>query len=196
MSITASSTTRQHAVSKGKTAGLVGGGKSTSNASSDVAVNAALGGNTKTRSNRTGALRVTAEGVDNNAADTVAGSGGLASGNSSEATTADNSDVTTTIYSSTGMINAGTIDFGARHDSRYEASADSRNSTAIGASGALAKTDATTSATMLVGAGVTLGGVARSRSLPRTASFRPHRPPSIPPAAAASRMRGPGPIRP
>jgi hypothetical protein len=98
---------------------------------------------------RTGSLIVQATGSDQNEAWAIAGSGGIVSGNGASAKTENTSTVAAEL--SGGTIYAGNVSVSAVNSADYAPGVNSINASVDGASGAEAKNDYTTSATVTIG---------------------------------------------
>ena len=158
VAVMASDTTGQEADASGFAAGVIGAGASIANATSKVVTSATLGANPVTDIGRTGSLTVQAAGTDYNTANTMAGSGGVVSGNASEGTTEDTSSVTATITapaSGAETIHSGAVTVDASHISGYLATANSVQASVVGGSGATATATATTPVETDIGANIT-----------------------------------------
>jgi hypothetical protein len=150
ITIQATSRTSQNAWTDGVGVGAVlGVGKMTAEAGSGVSTSATFGALPVMNASRTGALEVQAGGADQNAAWAIAGSGGIVSGNGAAAKTGNTSTVTAQV--SGGTIPAGNVAVTASTTSNYAPGVNSINASAAGASGAEAKNDHTTAATVTIG---------------------------------------------
>jgi hypothetical protein len=147
--ISATSSTLQSAQSLGVTVGYLAVGGNDSTATSNVQTSATLGADPAMNAARTGALIVQATGSDRNAAWAIAGSGGIVSGNGASAKTENTSTVAAQL--SGGTIYAGNVIVSAANKADYAPGVNSINASVAGASGAEAKNDHTTSATVTIG---------------------------------------------
>lgn len=140
----------QQADSFGVTAGgFLAIGVTIATAESSGHTHAELGADTVTAANRAGSLQVSAIGSDSNTATSVAGSGGVLSGNGAEANTTDSSSVFAGVggdSTGTHKIHTGAATIQASHTSEYSGHADSVNAAVVGASGATVNNDLTSEA--------------------------------------------------
>ncbi|MCY2964492.1 MAG: hypothetical protein NT069_12800, partial [Planctomycetota bacterium] len=93
--IAATSQTAQSADATGVAAGVLAVGANFTQADSDMTVSAALGENGSTTAGRTGRLVVIAMSENTNSASSIAGSGGVVSGDGASSSTSDMSQVST-----------------------------------------------------------------------------------------------------
>jgi hypothetical protein len=149
VAIIATNQTGQSAYATAGAAGLVAAGGSNATADSAVTTSANLGTNTRTNSNRTGALVVLAKGSDSNTATGVAGSGGFFAGAAALGISNDTSTVTAGIgggtSSSPATLYAGNVVLSAINTDTYAPGADSTLAAAVGGSGAHATAENTDS---------------------------------------------------
>lgn len=152
VSITATNNTSEYASGSGVTVGGgLGIGSSEAHANANTTTTqATLGGGNTTSSDRGGALVIKATGTDTLQADAKAGTGGLAAGSASVATTSDNANVSATTTSGT-TLSAGALSILATHTDDYAATADSTNAASLGASGANGTNNATSTVTASIG---------------------------------------------
>ncbi|MDX6411833.1 MAG: hypothetical protein QOE91_1349, partial [Gaiellaceae bacterium] len=136
--------------------GFVGIGVAIANATSDVTTTASLGTGANTNSNRTGSLTVSSRGIAFTVAASTAGSGGVIAGNGSVANSEDNGSSSTTIGATGHTLYGGDITISSRNESDYYAHSDSTNAAVLGASGAFASSDITTSATTTLPSNLTI----------------------------------------
>jgi hypothetical protein len=102
-----------------------------------------------------GTLAISATGTDDNFAETTAGSGGLISGNASEASTDSLSTMTVTIGQG-GSFNVTSVSINAGHTITYASNASSVNACLAGASGASANNDADSTVSITFGDNVNI----------------------------------------
>ena len=150
--VVANDSSSQNASSSGiAIGGLLGIGASPADASADIQTLAQLGYGEITGSTRAGALTIMSLGVDGVSASTTAGSGGVVSGDVSDATTDDSSDATTTLVAPPNngaeTLYAGQVVIDANHVSDYSTHADSENAGVVQMSGSFAHATSTADAT-------------------------------------------------
>ena len=126
-------------------AGVLAVGVVTANASSDISTTATLGANPVMTSTRTGMLTVMASGNNQNAASSIAGAGGIVSGDGSAANISDSSTTKATVLG--GTLYGSTVTISAINSSSFAPSVNSINASIVGASGAVATTTESTSST-------------------------------------------------
>ncbi|MBL8225533.1 MAG: leukotoxin LktA family filamentous adhesin [Chromatiales bacterium] len=136
--VRANNFSRQQAVGLGISLGFVAVGANDVEAVSGNTTLASAGTGLVTSPGRLGDLAVVAQGEDENAAASTAGSGGVIAGNASFAETRDTSTVTATLGGGTTLY-TGALLVDAAHTSDFAPSSDSVNAAAVGASGAFAR---------------------------------------------------------
>jgi hypothetical protein len=163
VSVSAKNASDQRAETLGIAVGYVAVGADLSTAKSSGTTEASLGEDAVTSATRTGALSVKAASADANKAIAVAGSGGVVAGNGAEANTSDTSSVRAGIAAATSpqVLRAGIVTIDAQHTVTYQASADSTNAALVGASGAVAHNDVTSTVIADVGDNVGVDATGR-----------------------------------
>jgi hypothetical protein len=147
-SLTASNTNYQHAKTNGvAVGGILAVGITLADANTNTTTIVYLGDSVQITG---GTLAISATGTDNNFAETTAGSGGLISGNASEASTDSQSTMTVTIGKSV-IINVTSLSINAEHTITYASNASSVNASLAGASGASATNDADSDVSIIFG---------------------------------------------
>jgi len=160
VSISATSDTRQSASATGVSVGLVSVGASVARATSAATTTATLGDGDGTEAATAGSLAVIARGTDVNNAWSMAGSGGLFSGNASEALTSSTSSATASIGSNLNLAALSGLQLSATEKVSYGGTADSLLAAAVGGSGAHVNNviDVTTDAHIGDGTRILAGG--------------------------------------
>ena len=157
--------TRQNAYATGVVGGLLALGEDIASAGSTTTTQATLGSLATVTA---GALTLNADGTDNNFAEAISGSGGVIAGSAAEALTFN----TSTTYAGTGSgdsSHAVTVDdlsITASHTALFNGVVDSVNAGLVGASGALADHEVSSSVQAEIGA----GGVVTASSVTITAT--------------------------
>jgi filamentous hemagglutinin family protein len=158
VSILAINDSRQRSDSTGIAVGFLGAGATYSESSSSGSTKAWLEAGAETQANRTGALVISASGVNENRTDSTAGAGGVVAGAAALARTKDETSTLAELRTSgaayTLYTNGLSID--ARHDTLFRSYADSFQASAVGAAGAEAKNLIDTDVTAKVGDGVVI----------------------------------------
>ncbi len=136
-SVVASSDSKQTADATGLNVGFLAIGANVADANSDATTKASLGNNVAVSGT---SLTVQATGTDENYADSVAGSGGVISGQAAIAKTNTTSLTSATIGSGTDArgIDVATFNVDADHTSTFDSTVNSINAAIVGASGAFA----------------------------------------------------------
>ena len=148
--INANSTTSQNADATGVSVGYLALGATVTYATSDVDTKVDIGSGVVSSTMRSGDLVLAANGVDTNQASSTAGSGGIYSGAASIARTTDTSTAEVNVASGANLI-GGLVSISAQHTDNYKAKVNSLSAAAVGASGADAKHNATTTAQVTIG---------------------------------------------
>jgi hypothetical protein len=142
VTVAASNTTAQGATASGVSLGGIAAiGAVMAHASADTGTAASLGDGVRMDAAGSGSLTVVATGSDTQIVHAQAGSGGIFAGSGAEGTTSANGAVTASLGSDV-VINTGLVAVAASHATRYAALVDSLQAAALGASAALAKTEA------------------------------------------------------
>jgi len=153
VTVTASNTTVQAATATGITAaGTAAIGSVNAKADSDTTTLASLGNGATMAASGAGSFSLSASGNDTQIVHAKAGSGGLYAGSGAEGRTGNTATVTTSIGEN-AAINTGLVTIAANHDDRYAALIDSLQASAVGASAALGRHDATVHVLATLGAG-------------------------------------------
>ena len=130
------SSTNQDADASGLAVGFVAAGFNKATAQSDIKTHATL---SNLVSLNAGSLSINANGVDQNTADTEAGSGGLVAGSAASGTTITNSDTLASANQTTGsysIVVSGDATVAAAHQTNFAGSVDSTQASLAGGSGA------------------------------------------------------------
>ncbi|MET4255568.1 hypothetical protein ABIC09_000496 [Bradyrhizobium sp. S3.12.5] len=153
VTIAAENDSAQYAQATGLSTGFLALGASVAQVSSSAHTYAYLGAGAITSASNTGALQITATGVDANVANAVVGAGGTYAGAAAVATT---SSTATTQARADGNGTDDTLYFGglnirAKHTTNYAASGDAYQASTAGVSGGSAQNTVTTNTTAEVG---------------------------------------------
>jgi filamentous hemagglutinin family protein len=153
VTIAAENDSAQYAEATGLSSGFLALGASVAQVSSSAHTYAYLGAGAITSASNTGILRITATGVDTNAANAVTGAGGTYAGAAAVATT---SSTATTEARFDGGTTDDTLYFGglridAKHTTNYGANGDAYQASTAGVSGGSAQNTVTTNTTAEVG---------------------------------------------
>ena len=157
--VTATSTTDQYAEATGIGAGgLLAVGAVTAEADARTTTTVELGAYVSAYVQ--GSFTLQATGADTDVANATAGNGGVLSGTGASASTTNNATVTATIDDATmnddgslnyALVTAQTITVGASHADTFFAGADTTEASALGASAAVAASEASVSPTVKIG---------------------------------------------
>lgn len=153
VTVTASNTTIQTATATGITAaGTAAIGSVNAKADSGTTTLASLGNGATMAASGAGSFSLSATGNDTQIVHAKAGSGGLYAGSGVVGKTGNTATVTTSVGEN-AVINTGRVTIAANHDDRYAALIDSLQASAVGASAALGRHDATVHVLTTLGAG-------------------------------------------
>ena len=136
--------------------GFIGIGLAIANGTSSVATSTTVGTGLNMSSSRTGSLTITSWGNSYTVSASTAGSGGVISGNGSVANTEDHGTAATSVGATGHTIYGSDITIGSKNDSHYYAHSDSTNASVVGAAGAFASFDGTTSSTTTLPSSLTV----------------------------------------
>lgn len=148
--VRANNYSRQRAIGLGLAAGFVAVGANDVEATSNGLTLAEAGSGLITTPGRLGDFAVVADGLDQNIAESTAGSGGVIAGNASFAETRDLSSVTATLAGGSTLY-TGALLVDASHTDQFAPRSDSLNAAAVGASGAFASHFANSTVNALLG---------------------------------------------
>jgi hypothetical protein len=152
VSLQALDASSQYAFATGAALGLLALGEDIASASSSTTTRATLGNLATVTA---GALTLNADGTDTNFAEAISGSGGVISGSAAEALTGD----TSTTYAGTGsgdsshQVTVDDLSITASHTALFNGVVDSVNAGLVGASGAVADHEVSSSVQAEIGAG-------------------------------------------
>ncbi|WP_293798055.1 leukotoxin LktA family filamentous adhesin [uncultured Bosea sp.] len=153
VTVTASNTTIQTATATGITAaGTAAIGSVNAKADSGATTLASLGDGASMAAGGAGSFSLSATGSDTQIVHAKAGSGGLYAGSGAVGKTGNTATVTTSVGEN-AVINTGRVTIAASHDDSYAALIDSLQASAVGASAALGRHDATVHVLTTLGAG-------------------------------------------
>lgn len=168
--VSAENNTSQLAEVSGVSAGIVALGANFAQASSDTLTHAIVGEDVSASGS---VLAVQASGKDVNLAEAVAGSGGVVSGAAASANTTSVSHTLARTGAGTDArrIAVGTLDIRAAHTAQFNGSVDSLNASLVGASGAAAVHNVTST----VAAGIGSGGRVSANNVLVAAENKSHK---------------------
>ncbi len=157
VSIGAQNDTDQYAEASGVAGGYVAAGVTESKATSNGRTTAYLDTGASTATSNMGSLSIVASGTDSNVAKSIAGSGGLSAGAAAISTTATTSTMSAALKGNASASTPTTLYFSgvgvrADHTTKYAATGDAFQASAIGASGGNSSNTITSTVTAGVGA--------------------------------------------
>lgn len=155
VTISAINNDAQVASGTGVTVGGLAVGVVQTNATANVNTTASLGNYVTMLTAGTGSFTLSATGTDNDVAKSVAGSGGVYAGSGATANTNDTA-VTTASIGDSSHINVNLVTISAAHTDNFQASIDSTQAAAVGASAAIAESDANSTVNVQIGSNVTI----------------------------------------